>query len=143
MFSQVCVIHSVHRGTGGCPCMQLGRGVCILACNWEGGVHTPWTPSWTHTSGYTPWTYTPSGHTHPLDTHTHPGHTHTLDTHTLDTHTLWTHTPHGHIHTPRHTPLLDTHTPWTHTPFPPPPIETIEAGGMHSTGMHSCFDFMF
>ena len=58
---------------------------------------------------------------------TPPGHTHT------HTHT-WTHTTLGHNpppgrHHPGHTPL------WANTT----PVEmTIEAGGTHPTGMHSC-----
>ena len=55
----------------------------------------------------------------------------------------WTHTPlntHTHTHTGNTHKPLDTQTPWTHTPL----LEmAIEAGSMHPTGMHSCFDMIF
>ena len=99
------------------------QGVCIPACNWEGGVY----PSMQLGRRCLPLglkVYTPL---HPLDTHT-PRHTHSWTHTALDT------TPRTHTHP------LDTHTPWT----PPAPIEmAIEAVGTHPTGIHYCSIYNF
>ena len=88
----------------------------------------PWTHSLDTLPGHTPspWAETPQ------DTHTHTGHTPWTHTHPLGRHLHWTQTlarqtPSGHTHTP----------PRRH------PVEmTIEAGGMHPTGMHFCQVFI-
>ena len=103
------VCHSVYRG--------------VSASGSRGCTPPRHTPCWADTTqADTPWLHTPPPSRQPL-----PG---TQPPAPPGRHPLWTqHTPPGHI------PLLGRH-PTGQTP----PVEmTIEAGGTHLAGMHSCY----
>ena len=136
MFSQVCVIHSVHGGTvsqhavgQGClypsmqlggggvyPSMQLGRG-CIPACNWAGDVSQ-------HAIGQGVYPSMQLGRGCASQ--------HAIGQGVCIPVCSWA----GGVHPSMQLGRGGCQPPWTHTA---PREIAIKAGGTHPIGMHSCY----